>query len=168
MFRRRLDGDHVLVWSLSGPDFVRIVSPSVDTAELALILVAVEPNRDMGSPAFPQDRLRAIARASSGDGSLAALAKPCLLAHPSWLPRRTGHRQERRAGESLGQERSQPRCPSKQEFPSDRISTPPKPLRRTRADRERAMLVLRYGLCGSEPKTLNCLARLPEMDSLAR
>jgi hypothetical protein len=65
----------------------------------------------------------ASARVSSGDEFRAAPATPCLLAHPSVLPRRTGQRQERRAGEPIGRERLQPRCPSEQEFPPERIST---------------------------------------------
>ena len=62
--------------------------------------------------------VQASARASSGDGCRAAPAKPCLLAHPSALPRRTGHRQKRRAERPIERKRSRPRCPCAQEFPT--------------------------------------------------
>ncbi len=67
-----------------------------------------------GSPSKP---VQASARASSGDGYRAAPAKPCLRARPCALPRRTSPRQERRARGPIGRARSQPRCPSEQEFP---------------------------------------------------
>jgi hypothetical protein len=62
---------------------------------------------------------RATGRASCGDGCRAVPAKPCPLAHPSTLPRRTDHREERRAEGRGGQERSQRHYPCRQEFPTE-------------------------------------------------